>query len=377
MSRIVKSLRLLRHALPGMLIIWSTLIVIGVAVAAFGSPSDRRIAITFFVNVVIVLGLQIFMGNSGVTNFGFISFAAVGAYAAGILTVPVEIKATTIPNAPMGLSKAELSFVPGVLLAVVFTALVALLFGLALTRQVGIATEIATLAMLVIVHVSLVNWVDLTGGARAFYGIPLETTLPLVVGVACATALVARVFRDSEVGLQLRASREDPVAAVAMGVRVQRLRLFAWVLSASIIGLGGALLAHFLGIIDPDAFYLRTTFLIMSMLLLGGWTTSSGPVIGAILVTFAWELMREVEEGPVILGVDLPQFFGLPVLFLGVLIIVVMKFRPSGILANKELDEWLDQLLTPLRMRFQDRVSDSSPSGSAGSSAVEDARSGG
>ena len=356
MRRRDKLAHLIVGVMRGTATIWCILILIGLLVALFGSPSDKRIAITFFVNVVLVQGLQIFMGNSGVTNFGFISFAAIGAYTSAILTVPVTIKFITIPNAPLGLSDIQVGFGLGLISAVAFTALVATGFGLALTRQVGIATEIATLAMLVIVHVTLINWVDVTGGARAFYGIPTNTTLPIAIAAACLIVLVARLFRDSETGLQLRASREDPIAAVAMGIPVQRLRLIAWVLSAAIIGFGGALLAHFLGVIDPDAFYLRTTFLIMAMLLLGGSTTTSGPVIGAILVTFIWELMREIEEGPVVLGIDLPQFFGLPVLSLGVLIMVVMKFRPAGLLSNHEIDKWATNLSTRIRPRLERRA---------------------
>ena len=355
MRRRDKLAHLIVGVMRGTATIWCILILIGLLVALFGSPSDKRIAITFFVNVVLVQGLQIFMGNSGVTNFGFISFAAIGAYTSAILTVPVTIKFITIPNAPLGLSDVQVGFGLGLISAVAFTALVATGFGLALTRQVGIATEIATLAMLVIVHVTLINWVDVTGGARAFYGIPTNTTLPIAIAAACLVVLVARLFRDSETGLQLRASREDPIAAVAMGIPVQRLRLIAWVLSAAIIGFGGALLAHFLGVIDPDAFYLRTTFLIMAMLLLGGSTTTSGPVIGAILVTFIWELMREIEEGPVVLGIDLPQFFGLPVLLLGVLIMVVMKFRPAGLLSNHEIDKWTTNLSERIRPSLERR----------------------
>ena len=355
MRRRDKLASLIAGVMRGTATIWCILILIGLLVALFGSPSDKRIAITFFVNVVLVQGLQIFMGNSGVTNFGFISFAAIGAYTSAILTVPVTIKSITIPDAPLGLSDVQVGFGLGLISAVAFTALVATGFGLALTRQVGIATEIATLAMLVIVHVTLINWVDVTGGARAFYGIPTNTTLPIAIAAACLVVLVARLFRDSETGLQLRASREDPIAAVAMGIPVQRLRLIAWVLSAAIIGFGGALLAHFLGVIDPDAFYLRTTFLIMAMLLLGGSTTTSGPVIGAILVTFIWELMREIEEGPVVLGIDLPQFFGLPVLLLGVLIMVVMKFRPAGLLSNHEIDKWTTNLSERIRPSLERR----------------------
>ena len=356
MRRSDKLTRLFVGVMRGTVTIWCILILIGLLVALFGSPSDRRIAITFFINVVLVLGLQIFMGNSGVTNFGFISFAAIGAYSSAILTVPTTIKSITIPDAPLGLSSVQIGFGLGSLAAVAFTAVIATAFGLALTRQVGIATEIATLAMLVIVHVILINWVEMTGGARAFYGIPTNTTLPIAIAAACLVVLVARLFRDSEVGLQLRASREDPVAAVAIGIPVQRLRLIAWVLSGATIGFGGALLGHFLGVIDPDAFYLRTTFLIMAMLLLGGSTTTSGPVIGAILVTFAWELMREIEEGPVLLGIDFPQFFGLPVLSLGVLIMVVMKFRPAGLLANREIDEWTNNLSARIRLHLTHRA---------------------
>jgi branched-chain amino acid transport system permease protein len=315
------------------------LLLIGLLVPILGSRADERVATGFFINLIIVLGLQIFMGNSGIMNFGFVAFMGIGAYVSAILVTPVIVKMETIPDAPFGLADFDVSFWLGALIAVVLSAMFALITGLAINRQDGIPAAIAALSVLIIVHVTLKHWLDLTRGPRAFYRIPIETSLNLVMVVSLIVVLLARAFKESGTGLQLRASRDDPVAASTMGVDVRRVRVISWVLSGAIISVGGVLTAHLLGTINPDVFYFHVTFLILAMLLLGGQSTVFGPILGATLITIGLELTRSLAEGPVVLGLNLPRMFGLPQFFLGVVIVLVMKFRPDGIVGDSEVDD--------------------------------------
>lgn len=349
----------IRHFYPslkGVAVLAALIVVIAFLVTLTGSRSYERIATTLFISIIVAVGLQIFMGNSGVMNFGFIAFMAIGAYAAAILTTPAVTKMAAIPDAPLGLDEVELSFWAGAAVALLVTTVFGIVTGLILARAGGIPAAIAALAMLVIVHVVLLNWVSLTGGARAWVGVPIRTNMTYAVIGAIAAILVARVFRDSRLGLRLRASREDPIAAAGTGVSIASVRLVAWILSAFIIGAGGVLMAHYLGSFNTDTFYLSRTFLILAMLLLGGQGNVSGPVVGALLVTVGWEVMRSLESGPTVVGLELPELFGLPQLFLGALIIITMKFRPEGLLGNLELDEHLRQWLRRLRPARSDQL---------------------
>lgn len=332
--------RRLRSVADGLLI---SLLVPAVAmpVVLFGRESHQRILIGFLANLVVVVGLQVFMGNSGITMLGHPAFMGIGAYCAGILATPAAIKLFSIPEAPFGLTDVELAVLPAAAIAVLLAVAVAWVVGLAITRQSDIPAAIATLALLVIFHTVVVNWLPLTRGPRAFYGVPIAMTVWSAAAIAMGAVVAARVFRDSPTGLQLRASGEDRLAAAAMGVDVRRCRLRAWVLSAAMSAVGGACLAFHVGTLHPNEFYFPAVFLTLAMLLLGGRGSVSGAVVGAIVVTAGNELMRVVESGPAVLGVQLPRLFGLSELFLGTIIIVVMKFRPDGIVADQELDELL------------------------------------
>lgn len=313
------------------------LILGGVLVTTLGEPFHVRVAYVFFANLVIVLGLQIFMGNSNVANLGHVAFAGIAGYTVALLHTPVALKASLIPTAPFGISGLELAVMPAVAIALAITMLVAFISGLGLCRLTGVAATIGTLALLVIVHVVLVNWVSLTRGPRAFYGVPVALSLPWAIGTAVIAVFIAKLFRESNDGVQLRASGDNLVAAKSMGVNVERLRLKAWVLSAFVCGAGGILYTLFMGTISPNSFYFNLTFLTIAMLILGGMRSVSGAVSGSIVVAVGFEVFRGLENGPVVFGVDLPEMFGLTGFFLGTVIVLSLTFRPTGLMGN---DEW-------------------------------------
>jgi len=329
-----------RSVLLGSAVLGLLIAVIGVSAFVFAEPYHQRIVFTFMVNLIIVLGLQVFMGNSDITHFGHIGFMGIAAYAVAILATPVAIKKSALATAPFGLSGIEFPLPVAILGAIVITMVVAFFVGLVMVRQTGVPATIATLAFLVVVHVILLNWVDLTRGPRAFYGIPIKASLLGATAIAVVGVLIARLFRDSHWGVQLRASSEDVAAAAAVGVRMQRLRFAAWMLSAFFLAVAGILFALFVGTISPKSFYFDLTFLTLAMLIIGGMHSVTGAVVGSIVVALGLEVMRFLENGPEIAGVELPQMFGLTGFYLGAVIVLGMAFRSEGIVGPQEIEEW-------------------------------------
>lgn len=327
------------RALAGAMVLAVAVIVAAILISAFAEPYHQRVFFTFLINLIVVVGLQIFMGNSDITHFGHVSFVGISAYVVAILATPVAIKRAALATAPFGLNLVELPPLAAAAIAIIVTLAIAFLIGVVMVRQTGVPATIATLAFLVIVHVVLVNWVDLTRGPRAFYGIPVTATIGWAAIAAAVAIVLARLFRDSKRGLQLRASSEDLAAASAVGVHMRQLRLAAWMISALVLASAGALFALYVGTISPNSFYFDLTFLTLAMLIVGGMHSVSGSVIGCVIVTVGVEFMRYLESGPLVAGIKLPEMFGLTGFFLGLIIVVCMTFRPSGLLGDYEIDD--------------------------------------
>ncbi len=221
---------------PRMHIIASTTAIVFFVVAAsvlamaLGTASERILTV-FFISLIAVAGMGVYSGNSGILSFGHLSFMAIGAYAASLLTLPAQLKIATLPNLPSWLATTEMGLLPATVSAVLLTSVVALAVGIAIGKLEGSAAVITTLGLLIIVHGIAIGWRDVTRGSQTFFGIPRETTL-WVAAVGVIVALVAaRLYRDSISGLRLRAGRENAIAASAVGVRIRRERLIAFVIS--------------------------------------------------------------------------------------------------------------------------------------------------
>jgi len=290
----------------------------------------QNVVMIFLINLVVVVGLQTFTGNSGVVSFGHVAFMAIGAYAAAITTTSPAIKQSLIPDAPGFLLDAELSFIPALAVAVAVSAAIALPVGFVFARLSGAAAAIATLAWLVIVRTVIANWDRVTAGTLTFYGIPSFTTLGWALGLAIVAITVARLFRESGLGLSLRATSNDALVARAVGVSITSARLVAWVLSAAMAGLGGALYAHFILAVAPTAFYFELTFVILVMLIVGGRSVSAA-VLGAAVISVISELLRRTESAT--------GRFGTSTLVLALIFMIMMIVRPEGLLGRWELEE--------------------------------------
>lgn len=309
--------------------------------AALMGPATERVLTVFFISLIAVLGIGVYSGNSGILSFGHLSFMAIGAYVASLLTLPTALKTATLPKLPGWLASTELGLFPAIVAAVLVTAAVALLIGLAIGRLDGSAATIATLGLLIIVHGIIIGWRDVTRGSGTFFGVPRLSTL-WVAAIGCIAALVvARLYRDSISGLRLRASRENAIAAGAVGVNMRRERLIAWVLSAMLMALSGALIAHFLGAFSPKKFFFVDTFQLLAMLIVGGMTTVTGAVAGAVTITIVTELLRRLESGFDFAGIAVPPIFGTTQIGIALIILIAMFRKADGIAGLKEWEERL------------------------------------
>ncbi|RLP28160.1 branched-chain amino acid ABC transporter permease [Mesorhizobium sp. YM1C-6-2] len=313
-------------------------VVLALAGAAEFAPTvvQRRIT-QGLINLVAVVGLYVFVGNSGVLSFGNVAFMAIGAYVSALLTMPAAAKGVFLPDLPAFLAATEWPGLAGALAGGAAAALVALVAGFPLMRLSGISASIATFAILVVSYVVLGNWTSVTGGQNSLMGLPIYVGLWTAAGWAVAAIVVAFLHQESRSGLLLRASREDEVAAAASGVHMVSHRLAAFVISAFVSGIAGVLLAHFLGTVRVETFYLDLTFLIIAMLVIGGMRSLTGAVAGAIVITLLTELMRLAEIGVTVGDMTIAAPGGLGDALLALLMLLIILFRPNGIAGGREI----------------------------------------
>jgi branched-chain amino acid transport system permease protein len=312
--------------------------VLGIATEVGLVVFNSAVVTIFLIDVVAAVGLALFMGNSGVLSFGHAGFMALAAYASGLLSMAPAARQAILLHYPAALSGISLPFYGGVCVALGCVAVVAVVTGLVIGRLPRDAAAIATLGVLVIVNVVLLNATSITNGAQPLYGVALKVTWHGALVVAIVAVAVARLYRESNAGLQLRASRDDEIAAEALGVNVQARRREAWVLSAIVAGGAGVLLGHFLGAFSPTQFYLTLTLTIVAMVIVGGGNTVSGVVMGTILVTVVLQVLGDIETGAHLGPLRLPELLGLPTFGLSVVLIVAVYFRREGLFGRQELE---------------------------------------
>lgn len=313
------------------------LLVLGaMALGSLASRSTEIYFINALVAVSVVVALYVFVGNSGVLSFGHISFVAVGAWAAGVLSVPVAEKPATMPYLFGFLEGAEVGNVASLAIAAAVGCVFALLAGLPLMRLSGLAAGIATFAVLEITNNILRYYEKLGPGLNVFSSVP-ETTDLVQAGVAALIAIaVAFSYQRSRYGRQLRATREDAAAARAVGISVYRQRLIAFGLSGALAGLAGGLYVHLLPL-NVDFVYLDLTFITLAMLVIGGMTSLWGAVVGALAVAGLDSLLAEAENGLSVGGVTIDLPAGTRLVVVGVLMAAVLIIRPGGLTGGREL----------------------------------------
>lgn len=306
-------------------------------VLAVADSSLERLVLIALVDMIAVIGIYLFTGMTGTFSFGHLGFMAIGAYSTAILTVPPATKRVLFTAMPGWLVEIHLPFLPAVLVGGLLAAIAALLLSVPMARMQQLSAGLATLAVLIAVYVVVGNWSAVTNGTKGITAIPTGTT-PIVLLVAVVVVIVAAwLFQTSALGLRIRATREDEVAARAVGIRVGRERGIALVVSALVTGVAGGLYAQLQGSLSPGAFYLAGTFLLISMLVVGGFTTLTGAVLGAVALTALRRILEFVETGVAIGPLTMPHLPGLTEIGTGIALIVVLALRPLGLTGGREL----------------------------------------
>jgi branched-chain amino acid transport system permease protein len=316
-----------------------SLVALLVAVAVIGSNLgvvNQRHTVETLTNVVLVVGLYVFVGNSGVLSFGQMSFMSIGAYATAILTIPVIQKSFLLPALPGFLGGVELAPVPAAVAAGLIAVLFALIIVVPVSRMSGLGAALVMFAVLVIVYQVATNWDAVTRGSRTMLGVPINTTIWSALGWAIVCVLIAFLYQRSRSGLRLRASREDEFAARAAAISIPRERAIAFVISAFIVGIGGFLYAQFQGAFTPAAFYTQITFVTFAMLIIGGQKSLAGAVVGAVFVSILTFELHSLGEGFDAGPVHFAGRDGLSELVLAACIILVLLFRRDGIMRGRE-----------------------------------------
>ena len=317
------------------------LLVVGVVTALAGivyrDGSMSQIVLIFGINTIMVIGFQVFVGNTGLVSFGHVAFMAIGAYGAGIVSIPVADKSYLLPDLPGFMAKLELGVVPALLVGGTAAAVFALVTGVALMRLSGAAASIATLGLLVITVNVLSQATAITHGPRSLFGIPAYASFGWVFGVLAVVVLMSAAFKWSRAGLRARANRDDLTAAETAGVGSLRARLIPFVLSAFITGVGGGLYGMLITAFSPASFTLSLAVVVLTMAIIGGVNSVTGALVGASVITVLNEVMRHIEDGVDVAGLHIKAATGISAAVLGIGLILMLRFRPAGLLSSYEL----------------------------------------
>jgi hypothetical protein len=214
---------------------WSllSLLIVVMAIAiwgSFGSVILHRTITDAFIKLIIVVGLYIFVGNSGVLSFGHASFMTIAAYLSAWLTMSPARKEAILPDLWPFLAKVEVPVIPGSIIAGFVAAAFACIIGIPLMRMSGLAASIGTLAVLTIIHSIYGHWDSMTYGQGALVGLPVYSDIWVTSVWALVAIGAAFVYQESRFGIALRASREDEVAA-----RMRTLALTIAIIWANIL----------------------------------------------------------------------------------------------------------------------------------------------
>ena len=314
---------------PALLVVVAALLGTAVSISTQSYFTDA------LVKVAIVVALYVFIGNSGVLSFGHISFVAVGAWTAGVLSVPAAEKPAIMPSLAHVLRDRTVGNFSSLVLAAVVGGVCAIVVALPLMRLSGLAAGLATFGVLEITH-NLLRYEEKIGpGLNTFSSVPETTGLRQAAIGALVVIVVAYAYGRSRFGRVLRATREDPAAARAVGISVYRQRLTAFALSGLLAGLAGGLYVHLLPL-NTESLYLDLTFITLAMLVIGGATSLWGAVVGALAVSGLDSYLAVAENGTSLLGwhIDLPA--GTRVIVVGALMAIVLILRPSGLTGGRE-----------------------------------------
>lgn len=260
------------------------------------------------VSIIMALGTNLILGFSGQFSLGQAGFMAIGAYTTAILTKQLPTY-----------DGFYLSIVLGMLIA----ALVALAVGIPTLRLKGDYLAIATLGVAEIIRIALNNGGDLTNGPAGISGILKYTTWPVVFGFVVLITVLVMNFLRSPMGREVIAVREDDIAAESMGVNTTKIKVTTFVIAAMTAAVAGSLYVGYIGTVVPKDFTVMRSIDYLIIAVFGGLGSMTGTVIAAIVLG--------------ILNMFLQSMADLRMIIYALALILVMVFRPGGLLGTKEL----------------------------------------
>ena len=268
---------------------------------------------TICINMILAVSLNLIVGICGQFSLGHAGFMAIGAYSAGIVT-------RMMPNYG--------GMAIGILVGFVISSIAALIVSIPTLRLRGDYLAIVTLGFSEIIRICIQN-MKITNGAAGLTGIPKLTTWPILFAAVVISVIVCTNFVRSAPGRAARAINDDEIAAEAMGVNTTKYKVIAFVVGAILASLAGSLFANYFYVLNPNQFTLNKSIDILVMVVFGGMGSMSASVLAAIVIG--------------ILNMYLQQFTDLRMIIYGAALVLMMIFRPQGILGSWELsiERWL------------------------------------
>lgn len=266
------------------------------------------------INIIMTLSLQLINGFTGLFSLGQAGFMSIGAYMSAIMTtliIKVDVPSTL--RLPL--------FILALILGGLTAALIGLLIGLPTLRLSGDYLAIATLAFGEIIR-QIWRLVPAVGGSRGLSNIPQYSNFSVIFIVATVTILFLRNFRNTRLGRDCIAVRENEIAASTLGINTYKTKIKAFVISAFIAGVAGALFSHLYTFIMPDQFSMVKSNDFLVYLFAGGANSISGALVSATILTLLPELLRFLADWRVVIY--------------SVLLIIIMLRRPQGLFGNYE-----------------------------------------
>jgi branched-chain amino acid transport system permease protein len=294
-------------------LIWLGIMVAGfvlIDVAEFTGMVNTFIEnamVTVGINIILATGLNLIIGFAGQFSLGHAGFMAIGAYATGIMT---QNMAT-----PLGF---WLSVAVGVVIAII----AAVIIGVPTLRLRGDYLAIATMGAAEIIRV-VINNLKITNGPAGIFNIPQFATWPVVYVIMCITTIMIANFIHSRAGRAVMSVREDEIAASAMGINTTKWKLAAFVFGAATAAIGGSLHASYLQTIAPGDFGIMNSISLLIIVVLGGTGSLTGTVVAAGVLG--------------IIDTVLQNFGTLRMVIYALALILIMVFKPSGLLGRWEL----------------------------------------
>ena len=286
------------------------LICLGISLALYPLAGYTEGIVTLLcINAIAAMGLSILTGFTGVFSLGHAAYMAIGAYAAAILTV-----------------RHGVHWLPGILAGGIVAMIIAWAIGVPTLKLLGDYYTIASIGLGEAIKLILENWQSFTRGARGFPGIHNFTTRYVAVGFLTIMGLFMFNLIYSRHGRELRAVRDDRIAASMMGFNTTKTRIFALVISAFYCGVAGALLAGYMSFIQPAMFDMMKSTELTSVVVFGGLGSMSGTFLGATIITLVTELFRPISQ--------------YRMLIYGLILVLIMVLRPEGLLGNREMWEF-------------------------------------